>query len=444
MADVIVIGAGLAGLTVGHRLQQLGVDVRVIEKGAIAGGNVRTMQREGWRHEWGPSSFLGSATALHALAAELALVPVQAHASANKRYLFLDGRLQPMPSSLTEAITSPLLPAAAKLRLVVAPFSSTPPREEETVREFFETRLGREFTDRFVDAFVSGIHGGDIARLGIAASFPRLFELVKQHGSLAKAVIPALKSRKPGGLRGTFSFAGGLGDLAHALAAKLGERLETGANLLVRREGGRWHVGSHAAPELIVAAPAHAASMLLARDAAALSEELDLLAYAPMVGVHLLYSKDAIEKTMDGFGFLIPRRERVRLLGCLWSSTVFDVCAPDRASLACFLGGALDHEAVTLSDEALTGVVRDNLRQTMGIEAAPLDLAIIRIPRAIPQYGPQHVAWRGRVARLVGEQPGLALTGNAFEGVSLNDTVRHAENVARQVHRRLVDARRAA
>jgi oxygen-dependent protoporphyrinogen oxidase len=444
MTDVLVVGAGLAGLSAAHRLQQLGADVRVVERSAVAGGHVRTIVRDGWRCEWGPNSFLGGAAALHGLSAELGLVPVEARAAAKKRYLFLDGKLQALPASPAEALTSPLLPASAKLRLLAEPLQRTKPRDDETVREFFEKRLGREVTDRFVDAFVSGIYAGDISTIGVAAAFPKLVALVREHGSLAQGAVAAMRASSGPAKRGTFSFDGGLGTLATTLAAKLGGRLELSADYAVRRTARGWSVGPHEAPELVISAPAPAAAKLLADDAPALSQELTGVSYAPMTGVHLLFPADALRAPFDGFGFLIPRREGVRMLGCVWSSALFDVATGGRLALTCFIGGAHDPEAIALSDDALISEVRRDLRRTMGLEAAPLDRVVVKHAHAIPQYGVRHLAWRARVEALVAAQPGLSLVGNHLEGVSMNDTVTQADRVARAVHARLAASARAA
>lgn len=442
MADVIVVGAGLAGLACAFRLQQQGLDVRVVERAEVPGGAMRTMQRDGWRYEWGPNSFLGSATALHGLAKELGLEVVAARDTANKRYMFLDGKLQSMPANPADAITSDALPASAKLRLLSEPFRRGGVRDDESVREFFERRLGREFTDRFVDAFVSGVYAGDIAQLGIAAVFPKVFAMVREHGSLTRGAMASMKGKK-GGPRGTFSFPGGLGDLPAALARSLADRLELGADVSLEREPDGWRVGAHRAPEVVLASPAFVSARLVASFAAPLAAELDALPYAPIAGVHLLLRAGDLKKPLDGFGFLIPRREKVRLLGCIWSSAMFDVAKADHVAMTCFIGGAHDHAALELSDEALVAEVRRDLATTMGLADAPVDVAVVRHARAIPQYGIGHVAWRERVASLVGAQRGLSLAGNFLEGVSMSDTVAQAERAASAVVARHGTARAA-
>lgn len=437
MADVIVVGAGLAGLVTAHRLAQLGADVQVVERSKVAGGNVQTVERDGWRHERGPNSFQGSANALFSLAEELELAPVKAREAARTRYLFIDGALRKLPLSPPEALASPLLPPAAKLRLLAEPLTFSKARDDETVREFFENRFGPQVVERFVDPFVSGIYGGDVAQLGAAAAFPRLFAMAKEHGSLFKAGIAMARRGQQATRKGLYSFTGGLGTLTRTLEARLESRVHLDEQVLVRRERDEWQVGEYRARSLVLAAPAWATARLVHGELPALAAELAAVDYAPMVGVHLRYPKKAITRSLDGFGFLIPRSEGLRTLGVLWPSSLFDVCDEDHAVLTCFIGGARDRGAVGLGEGELVAEVRRDLRRAMGIDAAPNDVSIVRHERAIPQYSTRHLPWRERVTRLVGAQPGLHVTGNWLEGISMNDTVAHAERTAREAFAKL-------
>jgi oxygen-dependent protoporphyrinogen oxidase len=424
MADVIVIGAGLAGLAAAQRLLARGVDVQVVEKGPVAGGAVRTVQREGWRHEWGPNSFLASAEALRQLGEDAGVPAVAARPAAKKRYLFIDGKVQSLPANPIAAASSPLLPAADKIRFLAGAFKEGKPQVNDSVREFFEPRIGKEATDRFVDAFVSGIYAGNISEMGMAAAFPKVFDMAVANGSLSKSVVAMLRSPKgKATVRGTFSFAGGLGDLPAGLTKKLGARLQLNADVSLSREGQLWRAGDFTAPTIIVASPAWATAQLVSPFAPELSGRLSEIQYNPIAGVHLLFRRDDIPHALDGFGFLIPRREQVRILGCIWSSALFDVCAPAHFAMTCFVGGAHDPAAMSLSDDHLISQVQTDLKKTMGIRAAAIDSNVVRHAKGIPQYGRTHLQQHAAIRKLTAELPGLVLAGNYFDGISMNDTV---------------------
>jgi oxygen-dependent protoporphyrinogen oxidase len=434
MADVIVIGAGLAGLAAAYRLQNRGLDVQVIERGPVAGGYVRTVRREEWRHEWGPNSFLASAEALRKLAEDVGVTPVAASPLANKRFLFLDGRVQAMPGSPPAAITTGVLPFGAKLRVLLEPFTRVRPTETDSIRAFFEARIGREATERFVDAFVSGVYASDISETSVAAAFPKLYELGKSHGSLIRGFLsqprPPRDAQKKPAVRGTFSFAGGLGDLPAALAAKLGNRLHLGADVRLSREGAQWRAGEIVAPTLILATPAYVSASLLAHQAPALADALTRVHYNPIAGVHLLFRREDVPHPLDGFGFLAPQREKLQILGCIWSSSLFQVCGPDRVALTCFLGGAHAPALVREPDEAIVERTRADLTKALGIKGAPVDVNIVKHTHAIPQYGLNHLALRAEIRERAAAVPGLFLAGNYLEGVSMSDTVAQGEKAA--------------
>lgn len=415
----------------------MGVDVRVYERAGYAGGHVRTLQRDGWRHEQGPNSFLGSATPLFDLAEELGLAPVAARAEAKRRYLFLDGKLNAVPSHPFGLVTTPILPASAKLRLLKEPFVRGGIDKDATVRTFFDRRLGPVATERLVDAFVGGIYAGDVDQLGMAAAFPRLLRFVEEYGSIVRGAAASRRSsggtRGSGARRGTWSFAGGLGDLANGLAEYLGARIQLKADARIKRDGSGWRVNGERTSHVVLATPAFASADLLHGVAPMLSGRLRHVFYAPVVGVHLKVRREDVSHPLDGFGFLAPRREKLRMLGCIWSSSLFDVCEPGFVTLTGICGGGRDPGTYAMDDASLTSGVLADLERAIGLRGKPVDVAIVRHPRAIPQPGPRHLAWRQDVATDLSRERGLHLTGNFFEGVSMGETIAHAERTARDV-----------
>lgn len=445
--DAIVVGGGLAGLTTAFRLQQRGFDVVVFERRETAGGHVRTVQREGWRHEWGPHTFLGSATAQRALVEELGLPIIEAKKAANRRFVWFDGALHELPLAPWKLLSSGIVPRETLLKLAAEPFRTRPPREDATVREFFDEHFGPQLTSRLVDAFLSGVYAGDIDQLGIAGVFPKLYELARSgsivRGALASAIAGPKKKKDPLKRRGTFTIEGGLGALTAELAKRLGDRVITGVEPTIERRGQTWTVNGHDAPQLVFAAPAWAGATLLEGTSPALAKLLGELDYPPLTVTHLLYRKDKLPRPLDGFGFLSPRNEGLRILGCLWPSAMYDVCPPTHATMVVFTGGAHDRQAIGLDDTELLAVVQRDLARTMQVASAPDDVSIVRHERSVPQYGRGHLAWRAKVESLAAELPGLHLAGNWLDGVSMNDTIARAERVAAALTKPKTEARAA-
>lgn len=502
-----------------------GVDVAVVERASYAGGHMRTLVRENWRYEQGPNSFLGSATAIFDLAKELGLQPVPASPDASRRYLVVDGKLTELPSSPPKLLSSPVLGAGGKLRLLAEPLLPSKVGDDATVRDFFEERLGKQATERLVDAFVGGIYAGDIDQLGMAAAFPRLWELVEEHGSLFRGMLASRKKKasakpadslanipspskgspssrdtpnssdssssvvsqssvdsqssmdsqssgdfrssmdssgasdsespvdspsstapspqtnqassadssarsKAGSGRGTWSFPGGLGDLPTALAQALGHRLELEKEVRLQRDREGWQVDGEKVDALLIATPAPAAAKLLGPKAPQLAQLLDQLIYAPVAVLHLLFPRERVGKTLDGFGFLVPRSEKLSFLGCIWNSALFEVCSPDHLAFTVMCGGR-DRAIYELGDEELLSLVLSDLGPLLELRGPPLDSVVIRHDQAIPQPGTAHLRWKAAVEHELSEVPGLFLCGNYLAGVSVGETIAQASKSAK-------------
>jgi oxygen-dependent protoporphyrinogen oxidase len=449
-----VIGAGPSGLATAWEIvsraeaRGLDVQVEVYDRAPRPGGNVWTEVTEGYRIEQGPEGFLDSAPRTLELATELGLADRLAVAgeSGRKRYLYVDGRLHPLPASPLAFLRSDILSLPGRLRVFTEPFRRAGAAADESVMAFATRRIGTEAARRLVGALVAGIYAGDPTALSMPAAFPRLAAMERDHGSLTRALVAGRRAARragrpaggPAGPAGTLtSFLGGLRELVEAFSRKLGARVHLNAEVRdVRRVGDQWRLSLGPRDEdfdrLIVTAPPWHAAALLAEVDAELAQPLDRIPWASVAAVALGFAaSDLNGANLDGFGFLVPAGQGIRVLGCLWSSSIFPGRAPEgRVLLRALVGGARDPDAAGFDDEHLLQLVRHDLATTMGIEADPELVRIYRFPRAIPQYTLGHLnrlhALHGRLQRL----PGLQLHGNGYRGVALNDSLRLAGEVA--------------
>ncbi len=449
-----VIGAGPAGLATAWEIvsragvQGRDVQVEVYDRASRPGGNVWTDLADGYRVEQGPEGFLDSSPRTLELAAELGLADrvVVAGESGRKRYLYADGRLHLLPANPLAFLRSGILSMPGRLRVFTEPFHPAGTAEDESVLAFATRRIGGEAARRLVGAMVAGIYAGDPTALSMPAAFPRLAAMERDHGSLTRALVASRRAARkaggrpagPAGPQGTLtSFAGGLRELVEGFSRKLGSRVHLNAEVReVRRAGSRWRLSVGSRDEdfdrlIVTAPPWHAAALLEPVDPE-LTRPLDQIPWVPVTAVALGFAaSDLPAANLDGFGFLVPAGQGVRLLGCLWSSSIFPGRAPQgRALLRALVGGARDPEAAEYDAEQLLHLVRDDLAKTMGIEAEPELVRVYRFPRAIPQYTLGHLrrlrALQARLERL----PGLQLHGNGYRGIALNDSLRLAGEVA--------------
>jgi oxygen-dependent protoporphyrinogen oxidase len=436
MNDVIVVGAGISGLVAAGRHKQARRDVLVVDASDRPGGVIRTREVDGFLFEQGPNS-VRMTDELEALARELGIEEELIYGAPRApRYLFHGGRLVPAPMGPGSLLKTPLLSKRAKLRVLGEPFARRPRDEAEaTIEAFITRRLGREVHDVLVSAFISGVYAGDTSRLSAEAVFPKLVEMERDHGSLLRGAIAAVRARKsaPGPKQKRrpmtiASFVPGLGRLPERLGEALGEALALNAPVeSIERAGDRFVVNAggeaREAREVVVATDAGAAARLLAPLSARAAELLDGIEYPPLASVTLAYERDEVTHDCTGFGFLAPRGEGLRTLGGIFPSSLFPGRAPEGwHSFTCFVGGATDPGVADLDDQRVVEQVAADLERAVGATGEPRVLSVARWPRAIPQYTLGHTA---RVAEIEREaaSAGVRMLGNYLHGVSVGDCV---------------------
>ncbi|MBZ0256017.1 protoporphyrinogen oxidase [bacterium] len=458
MVPTIIIGGGISGLAAAHRLQQQGREVCVLEASSRAGGAIDSVQQDGYLFERGPNSFMDNEPAMLELCNELQLENriLKQSMRANKRYIFLNGALQEAPMGPGGLYKTPLLSASAKWGLFAEPFRRANRSEaDEPLADFVRRRLGKEVLDNMVTPFVSGVYAGDPEKLSLRSSFPILYELERQSGSLllgglgkAFAKKDPSKPKKPRS-KNLCSFIDGMIELPRAITAALGDSLRLNAPVqkIERSESGAWRVfveGDETPIEgaaIIATAPAYTLGDLLKEQIPATAEYFKTIVYNRMVVMGLGFKRSDVEHPCDGFGFLVPRRQGPRFLGSIWSSTLFPLRAPGgRLAFTCFIGGGLDPEAYDASDDDLRSTVMRDLRITIGAKADPVAEHIARWYKAIPQYPVGHHDKLQRLEQELKDVPGLYLTGNFMRGVSVNDCIRNARQTADAAHQFLQTA----
>ncbi|HET7696231.1 MAG TPA: protoporphyrinogen oxidase [Vicinamibacterales bacterium] len=438
--DVVIVGAGIAGLSAAYELTRRGRGVRVLEASRRAGGLIHTEHTGGFTIEAGPDSILNAKPAALTLIRELGIASALQTVRPGARAFVLKGTVLhalPQPSLLGIPLTAEalarydLLSPAGRERIAIEP--TIPPRrgdDDEAVGAFFRRRFGDEAVDLIAQPLLGGIHAGDIEQLSMRSLFPSLVAREREHG---RVTIPAAPR---GGDAGFSSLRGGMSTLVDALVRSLPPgTIEFNASVR--------SLADIDAGCTILALPAHAAAPLIApldADAAALAATVP---YVSTASVALAWPRASVPHPLDGTGFVVSRRySAVRITACTWVSSKWEDRAPDgTALLRAFVGGAHDPAVAELPDDDLIAIVRRDLRDVMGITAAPSLARAYRWPRA----GAQHVV--GHLDRVAEIERRLAphrvfVAGSGFRAVGIPDCVADGRRVAAAVTDALTERRR--
>ncbi len=436
-----VVGAGISGLTLAWALRARGTPVTVLEASDRVGGQIRSWLDDGFVLEAGPNGLLDRDGVVARVAERLGIADRlrSASAAADRRALFVRGKVRFLPAKPPELLRSDIVPLGAKLRLLLELFSRRGPAGvDESLAHFGRRHFGRHVTETLLDAVQTGIFAGDSERLSVRAAFPRLEEMEKSHRSL----LLAARAMRRGGARGApprlASFVGGLETLPRALAAALGDAVRRGVRVrtLEPASGGwqvRWDGGGERFERVVLAVPPRVSAELLGPLDPSIATALEAIHAVPISVVHLGW-RPALDPDPQGFGVLVPARERRRVLGVIFASSAHPFRAPGGGTLLTILvGGAHGAEWAALPDVELIGLVRAELAAILGIARAPDLVRIVRWPQAIPQYEVGHQARLGAIATALRSHPRLVLTGNAFRGPGIADCVREALALAQSI-----------
>jgi protoporphyrinogen/coproporphyrinogen III oxidase len=472
---VIIIGGGITGLAAAYYFQEMAakdgnpVSYSLIERDSRLGGKILTDTEDGLVIEGGPDSFISQKPWALDLCLQLGLKDrlTGTNPERTATYILHHGRLVNLPEGImllvptriAPFLSTPLFSPLGKLRMGL---DWLIPRktdsEDESLASFVRRRLGQEAVERLAEPLLAGIYAGDAEQMSLAATFPQFKELEERYGSLIRGMLARKRKQSgrtpPGPMTGPvpatmfMTLKGGLSEMVDAISSKLNpEDLILGADVerihwksglstyLVRLKDGR-ALTAHA---VIASSPAYATANLLAETDATLVRSLQGIPYVSTATVSLAYPKDAFPHPLNGFGFVVPRREGRRIMACTWTSSKFSHRAPvDRVLLRCFLGGAGREEVVGLSDKEMVELVREDLGGVMGIAEEPIVRRVYRWERANPQYPVGHLERLAEIDDRLSRLPGLFLAGAAYRGVGVPDCIRQGKEAAERAFKFLL------
>ncbi|MBI2244021.1 MAG: protoporphyrinogen oxidase [Nocardioides sp.] len=455
MSRVVVIGAGIAGLTAARDLADAGQDVVVLESSPRVGGKLRRDQVAGVTVDVGAEAMLNRRPEGVGLAARLGL-PLEHPTVASSR-IWTRGELRPLPRSLMgipldlpQLEQSGVLSAEGLARVRAEP-TLWPERFERpdgdvSVGDLVDRRFGPEVTDRLVEPLLGGVYAGHARLISARASVPQLLDYASRGSVLEQAAaIPTTYDRP------VFAgIPGGMGRLPEALADGLpaaGAVVRTGATVrgLARTPTGfALTVGPTTAPELVeadavaLALPAAPAARLLADVAPAAATELAAVESASMVVVTFAFRGSDVPAlaATDSSGFLVPPVDGRRVKAATFSFAKWGwvrAAGDGLLLLRTSLGRHREETALQATDEELVAWSLADLAEAVGPLAAPADTHVQRWGGGLPQYAVGHLDRVSRIRAAVAAVPGLAVCGAAYAGVGTPAVIGAARRAAAEV-----------
>ena len=447
----VIIGAGISGLTTAFLLNKLGCDVTVLEKKKEPGGSIETVFEKGFLFDKGPNSALETHPLIGKMIDELNLKDqlVYANKEANKRYILKNNQLHALPMSPTAFLKTRLFSPAAKLRLLAEPFiGRSKDGYYQSISEFVTRRLGKEFLDYAINPFVAGVYAGNPEELSVKSAFPKLYELEEKYGGLIVGTIRSIRERKRRAEKSKqsakmLSFKDGMQVLPKAIARHLSGKVKFQSDVTsIKKINGKYQINftlegeqqSLNCDKIISTVPAYIASNLFAHFDEKLPKHLNEIYYPPVLVLFLVYKKEFIRRPLDGFGFLIPSKEKKSFLGAIWSSVIFPNRSDDSNTVfTLFAGGARNPEIGSIDKEILIGKVKKEFEEIMKISGEPELQTYKYWSKAIPQYNIGYIEHEKYFDEFEKNNPGLLLSGNYRGGISVGDCIKNAKDVADKV-----------
>jgi oxygen-dependent protoporphyrinogen oxidase len=449
---ITILGAGISGLAAAYWLNKEGYDIKILESKSEPGGAMITRKEEGFLIDYGPNSGLETTPLISKLAEEVGIKDkmIYANDSANKRYILRNGKLHALPTSPPAFIKTKLFSTKAKLRLLKEPFvGKSEDGYYQSVSDFVRRRLGQEFLDYAINPFVSGVFAGDPDKLSVKSAFPKLYRLEELYGGLVKGMIKGAKERKQRAEESKqsakmFSFLDGMQSFPKAIANKLHDKIAYNADILKIEKSEKGYeifysidgVTNQINTDIVLSTlPAYKVSEIYKTISPDIEKLLDEIYYPPVLLLYLGFRESDVGRDLDGFGYLIPSKEKKNFLGAIWSSSIFPNRAKEGyASFTLFVGGA---RAPQLFDQEMDKVINtaiNEFKEIMNTSKDPIFMKNKFWEKAIPQYNLGYIEKENFCDEVEHENPGLFFSGNFRGGISVGDCIKNSELVFKKIN----------
>lgn len=416
----LVLGSGIASLGEAYKLFKEGEDFLILEKDKQAGGVLKSIEHKGFTLDLAANSF--SATPyflqfLHEIGLENALL--EANTEAKNRAIYSQNQLHVFGFSPQAVWKSTLLSRSEKWRGILEPFIPTSKKEDETVYQFFERRLGRGITNKLVNPAIRGIYADDISNISMKLALPELWLGEKKYGSLFSYMSKKKKSKLPSE-RSIYSINGGMSVIGAAAKTFFAKKLRLNTEITeIKKNGAYWEIKAiergietfYTCKRIICGIPAHTSAQLFTSEDH-LKSVLKNVEWIPLSLLYVAFPKDKIT-VPNAFGCLIPTAEKWPFMGIIFNSRIFNFKAPENTELF-----TVFHQ-LNGDEKEVWSVIKSDFEKIIPFSEEPIMLKQHHWEKALPKFNAELQASIKKLEWYKEDKPSAVFVGNYMGNVSL-------------------------
>ena len=436
MPEIIVIGAGLSGLTAALQLRDAGVETLVLEAGSVPGGRIASIRRDGAILDTG-AQFIGPRdpyTNTFALLERIGFAGDIQHSS-NVAALVKRGKVVPYHyGSAKDFVTLPVVSLPSKVRLFAALAEI---KRHAAILDFHHPERAAMLDDEDVAPYLMRLVGRD----ALEHLFEPLMGVLYYYPPSGVSRGFLLSTISGLGAVGTHCLKGGAQVLTDRLAAEVG--VVTGARVrTIARKRGRWTVtwdGSKGAETadaeaVVLAVTADVAALIC--DTAAPSEATFLrsVKYTSFVGVAFFTNRPWGGKV---YGCAIAADESSLLVGASFEQNKgADRVPADKGLSIAYLNAAASARMMAAPDDEVAVAARAEMdRFWPGFSESTEWSIVFRHQRATPLFEPGSVKRLAAFLSRPDPTPGLFFCGDYLCGPHLEGAITSGLRAADEILR---------
>jgi len=432
--DIIILGSGISGLTLGFYLQKKNRDFLVFDSSKIAGGNISTINKKGFICENGPNTVLINNESIRNLISELKIKGdvIYPNNNNNKRFLIKKGKLIKIPQSFIQFLKSNFLSLSGKIRIFFEIFIKKS-NTNLSVYDFFKRRFGKEFHDRLIEPFLTGVYAGDTRKMSTKHVLKKIWEFEQNNGSV---ILGFIKKKSGNGIPKSFNFKNGLCVLTNKIYQKIKDKIRLDSKITsISKIGNFYEITinndvKYRCNKLISTIPAYSLSKVIFDKK--LSESLKKISYCPIYVLHLGLEKQKIKKDISGFGVLTKPSDNKSFLGIIFNSRIFPHVAPaDKDLITVMVGGTRQEQLLKIDKHLLLEKILRDIRKLISYNGDIIMKHDFLWKRGIPQFGLDHDYIINQIKNFENKNKNMYVIGNYFNGISVSDCIEKASGLSK-------------